>query len=119
MKTFGAGLFTLLAGYAFASWADSLQAGIPPRLIGYPVYLTSGLDSTVEDGDKVAVIGDFSRFVIVDRVGLNVELVPHLFGTARNYPNGMRGLYAYWRNSSGVVDANALRVLTGGVPVAS
>jgi hypothetical protein len=28
MKTFGAGLFTLLAGYAFASWADSLQAGV-------------------------------------------------------------------------------------------
>jgi HK97 family phage major capsid protein len=100
-------------------WADSLQAGIPPRLLGYPVYLTSGLDSTVADGDKIAVIGDFSRFVIVDRVGLNVELVPHLFGTARNYPNGMRGLYAYWRNSSGVVDANAFRVLTGGVPVSS
>jgi HK97 family phage major capsid protein len=100
-------------------WAESLQVGIPPRLLGYPVYLTSGLDSTVGTGDNVAVIGDFSRFVIVDRVGLNVELVPHLFGTARNYPNGMRGLYAYWRNSSGVVDANAFRVLQGGVPVSS
>ena len=100
-------------------WAQSMQEGTPNRLGGYPVFLTSGLDSTVGDGDKVAVIGDFSRFVIVDRVGLNVELVPHLFGTARNYPNGMRGLYAYWRNSSGVVDANAFRVLTGGVPVAS
>jgi HK97 family phage major capsid protein len=100
-------------------WADSLQVGIPPRLLGYPVFLTSGLDATAGDGDVVAVIGDFSRFVIVDRVGLNVELVPHLFGTARNYPNGMRGLYAYWRNSSGVVDANAFRVMQGGVPVAS
>jgi HK97 family phage major capsid protein len=100
-------------------WADSLQAGIPSRLLGYPVYLTSGLDSTAGDGDVIAVIGDFSRFVIVDRVGLNVELIPHLFGTARNYPNGMRGLYAYWRNSSGVVDANAFRVLMGGVPVSS
>lgn len=100
-------------------WADSLQAGQPNRLLGYPVYLTSGLDSTTEEGDKIAVIGDFSRFVIVDRVGLSVELVPHLFGTARNYPNGMRGLYAYWRNSSGVVDANAFRVLMGGVPVSS
>ena len=100
-------------------WADSLQVGIPPRLLGYPVFLTSGLDSSAGDGDVIAVMGDFSRFVIVDRVGLNVELVPHLFGTARNYPNGMRGLYAYWRNSSGVVDANAFRVLMGGVPVSS
>jgi HK97 family phage major capsid protein len=100
-------------------WAPSLAVGAPPTLLDYPWYLTSGLDSTVADGDKIAVIGDFSRFVIVDRVGLNVELVPHLFGTARNYPNGMRGLYAYWRNSSGVVDANAFRVLTGGVPVSS
>ncbi len=114
-----AGLVRQLGTADNGMWADSLQAGIPPRLLNYPVFLTSGLDTTVGDGDKIAVIGDFSRFVIVDRVGLNVELVPHLFGTARNYPNGMRGLYAYWRNSSGVVDANAFRVLTGGVPVAS
>ena len=92
-------------------WADSLQAGQPSRLIGYPVFPTSGMSATAGAGDAVMVIGDFNRFVIVDRVGLNVELVPHLFGTARNYPNGMRGLYAYWRNSSGVVDANAFRVL--------
>lgn len=100
-------------------WAPSLAVGVPPTLLGYPWYLTSGLDSTTGDGDTIAVIGDFSRFVIVDRVGLNVELIPHLFGTARNFPNGMRGLYAYWRNSSGVVDANAFRVLVGGVPVSS
>jgi HK97 family phage major capsid protein len=92
-------------------WAPSLQVGQPDRLLGYPVYPTSGLSATAGAGDTIAVIGDFSRFVIVDRVGLNVELIPHLFGTVRNYPNGMRGLYAYWRNSSGVVDANAFRVL--------
>lgn len=28
MKTVGAGLLTLLAGYSFASWTDSLQAGV-------------------------------------------------------------------------------------------
>jgi hypothetical protein len=55
---------------------------------------------------------DFSRFVIVDRIGLSIELIPHLFGANRR-PSGERGMYAYWRNGSKVVDAGAFRVLLG------
>ena len=50
--------------------------------------------------------------MIVDRIGLSVELIPHLFG-ANQRPTGQRGLYAYWRISSKVVDANAFRALIG------
>jgi predicted phage gp36 major capsid-like protein len=50
--------------------------------------------------------------VIVDRVGLSVEVIPHLVGT-NHRPTGQRGLYAYWRNGSKVVDANAFRALLG------
>jgi hypothetical protein len=38
--------------------------------------------------------------------------MPHLFGSNRR-PTGERGLYAYWRNGSKLVDANAFRALTG------
>ena len=56
-------------------------------------------------------IGDFSHFLIVDRVGLNVEVIPHLFHTANNRPSGQRSLYAYWRNTSDVLAWQAFRTL--------
>jgi HK97 family phage major capsid protein/HK97 family phage prohead protease len=84
-----------------------------PQLIGYPKYINSNIVSTITTGNsKVAIIGDFQKgFLIVDRIGMNVELIPHLFATANNLPSGQRGLFAYWRNTSGVRDANAFRVL--------
>jgi HK97 family phage major capsid protein len=60
---------------------------------------------------KIAVLGDFRYYAIVDRIGMDVELIPHLFGTNRR-PTGQRGLYAFWRNSAACSDANAFRVLT-------
>ena len=54
-------------------------------------------------GSTVATLGDFSYFAIVDRVGLNIEFIPHLFGGSNRYPTGQRGLYMYWRTSSQVL----------------
>jgi hypothetical protein len=50
--------------------------------------------------------------MIVDRIGLSIELAQHLSvrTTARQ---GNAGLYAFLRNGSKVVDANAIRVLIG------
>jgi HK97 family phage major capsid protein len=98
----GANLWTYLGG------------GTPPQLVGYPAYTASALASSLAVAAKEILIGDFSRFVIIDRVGMNVELIPHIFGAAQgNLPTGQRGLYAYWRNGAKVVDANAFRLLLG------
>jgi HK97 family phage major capsid protein len=56
------------------------------------------------------LLGDFSRFVIVDRVGMSVEYIPTLFGASQR-PTGQRGWYAYWRTGSDVTDGNAFRLL--------
>jgi hypothetical protein len=48
---------------------------------------------------------------VLDRIGLNVELIPNLFSSLQ--PTGQRGLYAYWRNTSKVLSANAFATLTG------
>lgn len=82
------------------------------RLLGKPLVINSEMATTTATGVKFLLYGDFSRFVIVDRIGLQVELIPHLFGT-NHRPTGQRGLYAFWRNSSKVVDANAFRLLIG------
>jgi predicted phage gp36 major capsid-like protein len=59
------------------------------------------------------IVGDFNYFVIVDRIGLTVELVPHIFGVTARYPIGQRGLYFYYRNSSRVLTAAAFVALQG------
>jgi HK97 family phage major capsid protein/HK97 family phage prohead protease len=95
----GAGLWTTLAN------------GVPDILLGRRFYEASDMVD-VATSAKFLLFGDFSRFVIVDRVGLSVEVIPHLVGT-NHRPTGQRGLYAYWRNGSKVVDANAFRALLG------
>ena len=56
--------------------------------------------------------GDFrTGYKIVDRLGMNVEMIPHMVGTSNNLPLGVRGLYCYWRTGAGVVALNALRYL--------
>jgi len=82
-----------------------LQYGEPATLLGYPAYEWSDYSSAVTtSGSTVLSFGDPSKFLIVDRVGMDVELIPHLFATANNRPSGQRGLYAYWRNTSNIVN---------------
>jgi HK97 family phage major capsid protein len=97
-------------------WKDLEQAtstdGRVGNLLGYPAHEASGMTGTTATGVKFLVLGDFSRYVIVDRVGLDVEVIQHLVGT-NHRPTGQRGLYAYFRNGAKVVDVNAFRVLLG------
>ncbi len=81
-----------------------LQGALPPELIGYPAYEWSSYSSGVTtSASTVLTIGDFNYFAIVDRAGMNVEYIPHLFGGSSRYPTGQRGLYMWWRTSSQVL----------------
>lgn len=60
---------------------------------------------------SVLVVGDFRKYYIVDRVGLTVELIPHLFNTGNNRPSGQRGWFAYKRVGADSVDDAAFRLL--------
>jgi HK97 family phage major capsid protein len=79
------------------------------RLLGKPLAELSTMDSAIVAGSKPLIVGDFSNFLIVDRLGMSLELIPHLFG-ANGRPTGQRGLYAIWRNNSIVLNSNAFRV---------
>lgn len=79
---------------------------------GYPSYENTSMPSVTTSNTKLLVLGDFGRyFVIVDKIGLNIELVPHLFGTSSGYPTGQRGFFAYWFNNCQVLSANAFVTL--------
>jgi HK97 family phage major capsid protein len=103
-------------------WVDNLQTGLATTdvpspgaykatLLGRPAYESSAMSGTFTTGQLIGVYGDFSYYVIVDRIGMNIEVIPHLFDVTNNMPTGQRGLYAYWRNGAKVVDANAFRTL--------
>jgi HK97 family phage major capsid protein len=81
-------------------------------LIDYPVNVASEMSRAVTTGsEKVLVLGDFGRgFVIVDRVGLNVELDP-LVRNSNGKLIGARALYVYFRNTSALRTPNAFRML--------
>ena len=101
--------FDTYGGSAF--WAN-LGSSTPEQLLGKPRYTASAMDAAVGTGDDdILLYGDFRKFQIVDRIGLAVEFIPHLFATGNNRPSGQRGWYAYWRTGSGALDTNAFRLL--------
>lgn len=106
-------------------WVDNLtlrSAAVPnsftdgrmgAQLLGKGVYEATAQSGAFTTGQLIGVVGDFGGYYkIVDRVGLTIETIPHLFGAAQgNLPTGQRGLFAYWRVGAKVLDANAFRVL--------
>ena len=93
----------------------TLGGGRPSQLLGYNAYEASAMDgswdTTATANNYILILGDFSNYVIADRIGLSVELVPHLLATANNLPNGKRALYCYWRVGADSVNDNAFRML--------
>lgn len=97
-------------GYGLANGAPR-NGNIGPQLIGYPAYEDSAMAAALTTGSKILVLGDPRYYLIVDRIGMDIEVIPHLFGATNRFPTGQRGFYAYWRNNATVLAANAWRVL--------
>jgi HK97 family phage major capsid protein len=95
---------SILNGYRQLPKASTIQeslvddSGPLPRMVGVPVYENSNMDGALNAtaADYVLISGDFQQYVIVDRIGAYIELVPHLFG-ASGRPKGQRGFYQHWR----------------------
>lgn len=84
-------------------------------LNGKPVLLSDyapDFSTTTSAQTNHLVLGDFSQgFLIAQRAGMSVELVPHLFATNANRPNGERGWLAWTRIGFDSIVDNAFRVL--------
>lgn len=95
-----------------------LGNGTPERLLGWSAVEHSEVDdwndlnAAATADNFLLFVGDWSRYVIVDRVGMTIELVPHLFHTANNRPSGQRGLLGWLRTGAESIDDNAFRVLS-------
>ena len=83
----------------------------PTKLLGQPLYEASDMVATVTTGSNILLAGDFSEYLIYDRIGVSIEYVPQVFDTSTGRPTGQRGYLAHWRVGADVLNSNAFRVL--------
>ena len=85
----------------------------PRSLLSRPFHEASTMDPSIAAGataDYVLLYGDFSNYVIADRLGTRVEIVQHLMGAARR-PTLQRGLILWGRVGADSVNDNGFRLL--------
>jgi HK97 family phage major capsid protein len=87
-------------------WADSLFL----RGVYESPYMPNTTTFTTGTSG-LAVVGDFSNYVIARRGGMSVELVPTLFDVTNNRPTGQRGWFAYARIGGNSVNDLGFRLL--------
>lgn len=92
-------------------WA-AFGGGLPAQMIGYNTYSNESMDTTIVSGsnDFVLVLGDFSNYKIVDRVGVEIMYQPMIMGASQR-PTGQAGWFAFWRTGADVLTSNAFKVL--------
>jgi HK97 family phage major capsid protein len=90
---------------------DITQAG-PPNLLGRAFYENSSMDTTIVSGstDFAILYGDFSQFVVVDRVGL-VMKYQDIVTSGSKFPTGESAWHVYWRMGSAGLVQDAFRLL--------
>lgn len=101
--------------FRFVGGGSTEPAPLPlregPMLGKQVVEWTTMQSGTTTTGHKLAIYGDWQAgFVIADRTGASIELVPHLLG-ASGRPTGQRGLFMHWRSGSKTVNPAAFRYL--------
>lgn len=94
---------------------ETVGNGRPANLLGRPVGEAEAMDGSINAAatadNFVLLFGDFSNYVIADRIGMSVEFIPHLFHTTSNRPSGSRAWFAHYRVGANVVDAGAFSLL--------
>ncbi|MGW5259683.1 phage major capsid protein [Microbispora sp. NPDC004025] len=63
------------------------------------------------NASNILVVGDFRNYLIADRAGMSLELVPHLFDVTNNRPTGQRGWFAWARHGANSINDNGFRLL--------
>ena len=78
------------ASTSYHAQTTTLPDGAIDRIFERSVYENSYFpDFTGTTGAaNICVVGDFSNYVVVQRTGMSVELVPHLPHTSNNRPFG-------------------------------
>lgn len=98
----------------FHAYTENLPAEWADMLFGKQTYESPYMPDTTTSTSAttgLAVVGDFSNYVIARRGGMTVEQIPMLFHTANNLPSGQRGWFAYARIGGNSVNDLGFRLM--------
>ena len=104
-----------LDNYGGSSFWTNLGGGQPETLLSKrieesPSLLSPAGTGTIAAGSAVAIFGDFSKYIICDRIGSTMLFDPMLKGAGTgNIPTGTQGWFYFWRVGANVAAANAFR----------
>lgn len=89
-----------------------LAEGRKSELLGRPDYVAEAMDGVIDSSAEnyALLYGDFSNYVIVDRLGSTMRFIPDTFG-ANGRPTGQSGWLTYWRVGADSVNDGAFRLL--------
>ena len=96
-----------------AYYTVNITEGGVGTLFGRPVYTTdyapqfTGTTAVA----NILTVGDFSNYVIAQRAGMTVELIPFLLGLTNNRPTGQRGFFATARHGFDSVNDRGFQLL--------
>lgn len=79
------------------------------RPVRYSSYFPTFTGTT--SARNILVVGDFRNYLIAERAGMSVELVPHLFDVTNNRPTGQRGWFAWARHGADSINDLGFRLL--------
>jgi HK97 family phage major capsid protein len=97
-----------------ATYSTDITQPFTQQILGHKVNQSFIAPSTSQTTtiDNLAVFGDFSNYLIVDKPGsTSVEFIPHFFNTSNNLPDGRRGWYMHFRNGADSINDLAFRLL--------
>jgi HK97 family phage major capsid protein len=96
-----------------ASFWTNLGKGQPETLLGAPIYESTTMSGSVATTTLEAIFGDFSQYIIVDRVGVSMIYDPLVQGSGGILPSGQAGWFMFWRVGANLSTVNAFRVMKG------
>lgn len=83
-------------------------------LLNKAAYENSGFSDFVAGNtgaQNILVVGDWSNYLVYDRLGATIELIPHKFSTGSNMPTGERMWYLAWRTGGNSINDSGFRIL--------
>lgn len=109
-ETTGGQLFNGTAGYPAVGNPVARPGGNTGlTLLGYPVWETPSMPWTPTTDDTTwGVLMDPRNYVIVDRVGLSIRVIPDLFNSSA-LATGQAAIYFYFRNTARVLNVDGGR----------
>lgn len=60
-------------------WRESVQAGQPDRILGFPAYMSEQAPNTFTSDQYVGILGDFSQYWIVDALDMEMQRLVELY----------------------------------------